>query len=82
MLSFANNFLYRQSDSFMSLTIPFLNILIFVWLSKKSERILRVIKVLIELKDFKLEKIISLKIFRNEEKLKRKKLTTLMVIFY
>lgn len=82
MLSFANNFLYRQSDSFMSLTIPFLNILIFVWLSKKSERILRVIKVLIELKDFKLEKIISLKIFRNEERLKRKKLTTLMVIFY
>lgn len=82
MLSFGNNFLYRQSDSFMSLTIPFLNILIFVWLSKKSERILRVIKVLIELKDFKLEKIISLKIFRNEEKLKRKKLTTLMVIFY
>lgn len=52
MLSFGNNFLYRQSDSFMSLTIPFLNILIFVWLSKKSERILRVIKVLIELKDF------------------------------
>lgn len=52
MLSFANNFLYRQSDSFMSLTIPFLNILIYVWLSKKSERILRVIKVLIELKDF------------------------------
>lgn len=52
------------------------NFFLILQILKKSERILRFIqiyKILIELKDLLIEKIISLKIFRNEEKLKKKK---------